>query len=406
MMSAVPIIKEGGDWIGARGVGRDVTELRARESELRRARQSEKLINTVLGIIRNEVDPEQMLATAAAAVIEAVGMEACWVFQRSPGEDFSSKTAGMLNIVPRTAAGMEDAPKSALMRAIVERNLQCKDTNVTMFKHEGWSFLVARSHYGGSINGMLCFVRRIVEDEDKTVQKPNWRRFDHSMIKSVADQLSVVIAQIENQEKLKYLSQTDGLTGLMNRRAFMPEVGRRLAHHARQGRKAAFLFIDLDNFKGINDTDGHARGDEILCAVADLLKINSRESDLPARLGGDEFVLWLEEADEAVATLKANDLIVGCQDIVAITKNKVESEANEAPIGKMEFEHLGMSIGIAIFEPDSKETLDNLVSRADQALYAVKENGKGGYRIATPYDRLATIKDAQNLKGHGDSRND
>lgn len=404
MMSALPIVNDQGMWAGARGVGRDVSELRARETELYRARRSEKLINTVLRIIRNEVDPEQMLATAAAAVIEALGMTSCWIFQRAPGKEFSSKSSSLLNIVPRSAIGLDDAPKSVVMRAIVERNLQCHDANVTVFKHDGWSFLAAKTHYGGEINGMLCFVRKIIVDEDSAEKKPNWSSFDHSMIKSVADQLSVIIAQAEIQEELKRLSQTDGLTGLMNRRAFLPEVLRRLSHHKRQNRKAALLFIDLDNFKGINDTDGHARGDEILRAVAELLNASSRSSDLSARFGGDEFVLWLEEADEAIATLKANDLMDGCQDIVAIAKGKMGDESRTPAQGKMEFQHLGMSIGIAIYDPETKEDLDHLVSRADQALYAVKENGKGGYRLAGNFMGLEPEASEQQPKGRGDSK--
>jgi len=382
MISALPVHGSDGKWTGARGVGRDVTELRAREAELARAQHSKKLINTVLGIIRNEVAPSKMLTTAAAAVIEAIGMTSCWIFQRKFGEDFSGQTASVFNIVPRTSMGMKNAPTTADMRIIIDKNLKNPDANVGVFTKGGWSFLVAKTKYGGQVNGTLCFVRQIVDENAKKRGSLHWNAYEHSMITSVANQLSVVVAQSEHHEELRVLSQTDGLTGLMNRRSFLPETARRLAHHARQKRKAAFLYIDLDNFKGINDNDGHARGDQILKAVSELIKINCRTSDLPARFGGDEFVLWLEEADESIAILKANDLIDGCQDIIAIAKDTPGVEFSSTPSGEMSFKHLGMSIGISVFLPETMETIDQLIARADEALYVAKKGGKGGYRVA------------------------
>jgi|GEM_PF-171969 len=384
LISAVPVNDAQGQWIGARGVGRDVTELRAREAELQRAQRSEKLINTVLGIIRNEVEPSKMLAAAAAAVINAIGMTSCWVYQRKYGEKFSCQTAKTLNIVPRASMGLKNAPTSVQLRAIITKNLTNSDANIGEFTNNGWSFLVARTNYGGHLNGTLCFVRQITSENEKNPEKSNWDAHERKMINRVADQLSVAIAQSEYQDKLKALSQTDGLTGLMNRRSFLPEITRRLAHHERQNRKAALLFIDLDNFKGINDNDGHARGDEILMAVSQLIKVNCRTSDLCARFGGDEFVLWLEEADEPIATLKANDLIDGCQDIIAIAKDSPGINPAPSHSGVISIEHLGMSIGISVFVPGTNETLNQLIARADQALYVAKNADKGGYRLAKP----------------------
>ncbi len=399
MISAVPVHDAQGLWTGARGVGRDVTELRLREAELKRAQQSEKLINTVLGIIRNEVEPSKMLAAAAAAVINAIGMTSCWVFQRKYGEKFSCQTAKTLNIVPRASMGLKNAPTSAQLRAIITKNLTNPEANIGEFTNNGWSFLVARTNYGGQLNGTLCFVRQITGNPEEDPRKSNWDAYERTMISRVADQLSVAIVQSEHQEKLRVLSQTDGLTGLMNRRSFLPEITRRLAHHERQTRKAALLFIDLDNFKGINDTDGHARGDEILLAVSQLLKVNCRTSDLCARFGGDEFVLWLEEADEPIATLKATDLIDGCQDIIAIAKDAPGINPSPSQSGVKSIEHLGMSIGISVFVPGTNETVDQLIARADEALYVAKNGGKGGYRLAGPAAPAASAASDKNDVG-------
>jgi len=404
IISALPVRDAKGKWCGVRGVGRDVTELRAREDELLRARRSEKLINTVLGIIRKEVAPAKMLATAAAAVIDAIGMTSCWIFQRKYGEEFSSQAASVLNIVPRCALGMENAPASADLRAIVAKNMKNTKSHIGVFTKNGWSFLVARTEYAGQTNGTICFVRQIDDKKEVGGEKLNWNAYEHSMIGSVADQLSVVVAQSEQQEEMKVLSQTDGLTGLMNRRSFLPETTRRLAHHARKNRKAAFLYIDLDNFKGINDNDGHARGDQILCAVSELIKANCRLSDLSARFGGDEFVIWLEEADESIAILKANDLIDGCQDIIAIAKDAPSQKIPVVHSGEYKLEHLGMSIGISIFIPGSEESIDQLIARADEALYTAKKGGKGGYRIAKTL--TPKTSDDQDQKGAGGSHDE
>ena len=100
----------------------------------------------------------------------------------------------------------------------------------------------------------------------------------------------------------------DPLTGLANRRAFERELTRALAYVKRHGINAALLYLDLDDFKGINDRHGHSAGDAMLRAVASVLGRHVRESDLVARIGGDEFALLLWQCDEANAAAKAQAL--------------------------------------------------------------------------------------------------
>src|SRR3569832_81410 len=127
------------------------------------------------------------------------------------------------------------------------------------------------------------------------------------------------IARAISAETALTLSQTDPLTGLLNRRGFLAEASRRIARRARQPEPASLLYIDLDNFKLVNDVHGHRAGDEALRRFADILRDNSRSGDLVGRLGGDEFVVWLDGMDESVAEERAAAIIAHCRVLVALS---------------------------------------------------------------------------------------
>ncbi len=182
-----------------------------------------------------------------------------------------------------------------------------------------------------------------------------------------------IVQQLEELElsrrELSDQARHDGLTGLANRRLFAERLAAALAHRRRHGGEVALLFVDLDRFKGINDTQGHEAGDAVLKAVASRLRANTREVDTPARLGGDEFVVLLSgELDTALLSALASKL----------------AQAVSAPVPYGE--HLlqvGCSIGIGRTPVDG-DTADQLLAAADQAMYAVKSMGRNGVRFATP----------------------
>lgn len=162
------------------------------------------------------------------------------------------------------------------------------------------------------------------------------------------------------------LARTDELTGLLNRRAFLDELPRRLGHLRRHNRHAALLYIDLDNFKLLNDLAGHAEGDSLLKSFAYETGRQCRAGDLVARLGGDEFAIWLEEIDRAGALSRARRL------------HRMGAElARRFPLPKA---RLGLSIGIALC--DGAETAEALLGRADEAMYEAKRSGKGQAIVA------------------------
>jgi diguanylate cyclase len=166
------------------------------------------------------------------------------------------------------------------------------------------------------------------------------------------------------QAELEILARTDGLTGLNNRRHFMEQVGHEFRRTQRQERPLSIVMIDLDHFKQVNDTYGHQVGDRVLAGVARVLRDTIRATDLVGRFGGEEFVLALPETDAADAHDLAKRL---CQAV----REWAYEPASELPIL-----HTSCSLGVATWWPGSADSLEEILRRADTALYRAKEQGR------------------------------
>ena len=164
------------------------------------------------------------------------------------------------------------------------------------------------------------------------------------------------------ETELHHQAFHDSLTGLPNRALFVDRLGHALALHARDLRAVSVLFLDLDDFKIINDTLGHAAGDELLTRAADRLLGAVRSGDTVARLGGDEFAILIEDQGDA-----------------SIVAEKISSALQHPfTLGSDRQRTVTASIGVVILEPgDAAVTADVLVTRADTAMYAAKRAGKG-----------------------------
>ncbi len=378
-MTARPLFAQNGEWQGARGIARDVTELKIQQTELKRVQETDDRLSRILGNIRNEVDPQAMLTTAAASVVDVTGFKGCWIFRRKPDRKFAADSATTLHVVPRDIAQQSVAQKGSILQKLVDEAADQPGFEPLDASDEVWHYLAAPARHAGTVFGILCFGRLIgsTPEEGPTGSDTVWGDVDRQFIGHIADQVAIGIAQVEQHEKLQSLASKDPLTGLTNRQTFMTDATRRLAQHRRMQRRAALLFVDVDDFRSINEIEGSRRGDEVLKSVGDLIASRARDSDLPARFGGDEFTLWLEEADETVAMLKAGDLF---EAVTALNKPGDDLGVGDAgpPIG--------FSIGIAVFDPAYPEPLDSLVHRAETALDEARTSGKGGFRIATPIE--------------------
>ena len=171
------------------------------------------------------------------------------------------------------------------------------------------------------------------------------------------------------EAQLVQLANNDPLTGLYNRRRFEEEMERALAQSRRFNARGALMFLDLDQFKDVNDSLGHPAGDQLLLRMAGLLRERLRATDVIARTGGDEFAVLLPHTDVAEAESLAGDLLEAMRG-TTIT-------AGGRQIG------ITASIGIIIF-PDHGTTVSDLLARADLAMYQAKENGRNRYGVFTP----------------------
>ena len=183
-----------------------------------------------------------------------------------------------------------------------------------------------------------------------------------------------VTDQRRASELIKYQATYDALTELPNRRMFMDQLHQSLSRSIRQGHQSAVLFLDLDNFKTINDSLGHPVGDAMLREAALRIKHGVRAEDTVARLGGDEFVVLFSELsrtrDEAVR-------------IVQNLAEKMHKSLAQPYLIENHDLHITPSIGIAVF-PSGTETADDILRQADTAMYQAKEAGRNAIRFFLP----------------------
>ena len=196
------------------------------------------------------------------------------------------------------------------------------------------------------------------------------------------------IAQVQDiterrqfEAKLSHLADHDALTGLFNRRRLEHELDRQVAYTERYRTGAALLMLDLDNFKYVNDTLGHAMGDELIVRVANALRGRLRDTDVIARLGGDEFAIILPETDTAAAQLLATGLLetIAHDGVVLDGRRAIQVSA---------------SIGIAAIEPGVLRTPAELMMNADVAMYDAKDAGRGRYSVHDADDHAGRLTDS------------
>ncbi len=187
---------------------------------------------------------------------------------------------------------------------------------------------------------------------------------------SFADRVAVGLSNAEWEAKLFHQANYDSLTDLPNRLALIEELGRRVARAKRENAHFAVIFIDLDNFKLINDSMGHDRGDQLIVAMGERMKDCLRSDDMIARLGGDEFIIVCSEApDEGWATAWVNEV---ASRVLSVVKRPLMLDEQEVRVEA--------SMGVALFPGDGEDT-GTLMRNADSAMYHAKAKGRGSYQF-------------------------
>jgi diguanylate cyclase (GGDEF)-like protein/PAS domain S-box-containing protein len=178
----------------------------------------------------------------------------------------------------------------------------------------------------------------------------------------------------EVERRLSTLARTDSLTGLANRRYWREEADRRVAEAHIAGRNVGVLFLDLDNFKAVNDSLGHVAGDQLLKLVAQRLRRVVRSSDVIARYGGDEFLILLTDL------ASRGDVAIVARKLIEVVRKKFVLDAGAAVIG--------VSVGAAVFPYDGGDTR-SLLQAADSALYVAKSRGRNRVQFSVPPESSA-----------------
>lgn len=194
---------------------------------------------------------------------------------------------------------------------------------------------------------------------------PEWSK---TILHVFADRISGELERRNSEENIYRLAHYDVLTGLPNRLLFHDRLEQVIAHAARNNQHVALLFLDLDRFKHVNDSIGHAGGDVLLNEVAARLKSCVRKSDTVARTGGDEFIILLSDFGTEKQLLRATS---------ELSDKLVKIIAQPFYIDSMEF-YVSVSIGITVY-PQDGNNIDYLVRNADIAMYHAKEKGRNRY---------------------------
>ncbi len=194
-----------------------------------------------------------------------------------------------------------------------------------------------------------------------STQLSHYAMIDRERMGTVMAYLGAVLTNAFDYSEALIRANVDGMTGLLNHRTYKERAQEALARAVRGERSLVVMLTDIDFFKKVNDTHGHARGDEVLKAVARVLQANVRRTDIAARYGGEEFVIVLEDSELQPAHALAEKIR---NDVAAL-----EFQGADGPF------KVTLSIGIAVFPQDGDKLIE-LAEKADMALYHAKRNGR------------------------------
>jgi diguanylate cyclase (GGDEF)-like protein len=188
-------------------------------------------------------------------------------------------------------------------------------------------------------------------------------------LQMLANHLAVALSNADAVRRLEEMATTDGLTGCLNKRAFLEELDKKLRSAQRFDRPLSLLITDIDHFKNVNDTYGHATGDVVIRELGEILRRVKRETDIVARFGGEEFCVLCEETEAEGGRLLAERV-----------REEVEATVFQTELGKL---RVTASLGLACFPRDAADSAE-LFEAADKALYAAKGGGRN--RVCSALD--------------------
>ncbi len=290
LVTAVPMLDAAREIVGARGVGLDITEQEHRNEATATALRRGEVLDHILWEMRKEVLAPRMMRAVLSAACDALGAQGAAII------DLLDPTAEARLL--HESGEIPPGAGSAVL-ALLE-NEQDSPQDRRLLDDRPLLACPACTRFGERAG--VAFWRG--------TDGRDWDNDDRILASSITAIVRIVLEHEGIQREMARQARTDPLTGLLNRRAFLDELARRIDRLDREGLPGTLMFIDVDNFKILNDRFGHDIGDVTLTAVATVLRNLVRPADLVARLGGDEFALWLDGADELTAAERAEWLRV------------------------------------------------------------------------------------------------
>jgi diguanylate cyclase (GGDEF)-like protein/PAS domain S-box-containing protein len=350
----------GGEVVGLYGIVREVQ----REREIAAAvEQADRFRSLYLIAASSGKTAQQQIEEALALGVELLGVESGIVLRLTEGALVPSYTVGT-GPIDTLGVRLDAAACSQLFGSFDP--VAVDDAERPPWDREPlhsilpWrSFIATTFSIGGTFAGIVIFAAQSVRGE-------LFSNADREFVRLVSAVIGSTIERQTQQERLDMLAFSDTLTGLPNRALLQDRLQQLIADSRRNHESFAVHFLDLDGFKHVNDTAGHADGDKVLREAAQRLKDGLRESDSVARLGGDEFIILQKHVREPREAIALARTLLDLMRLPFLVENGVHV--------------LSASIGISIFPADG-DSANTLIRHADVALYRAKSLGRNGFAL-------------------------
>lgn len=378
--NARAIWNEAGELLGYEGTVEDITVRKQAEQELHQRDSLLQGVAEATNYLLTNTDTAAAITQALAVLGQSAGVDRVYIYENHPHSSTGEPAMSMQYEWVRTSIlpsiqqpHWQDQPYSTFAQSRLYEILaegRSISGRAQDFPPEEQKIL--------QVDGIqsILLVPILIEDQfwgiigfDDCRSERSWSKTEESILIAMAASIGGALKRQQAEATIRYQAFHDLLTGLPNRTLFNDRLPLALANAQRQTGLLAVMFLDLDRFKTINDTLGHAIGDLLLQAVAQRLSTCLREGDTIARWGGDEFTLLLPQIYSPEDAAKA------AQRIIQALKPAFYLEGHEL--------HISSSMGIAIY-PQDGEDAQTLLKNADAALYRVKEQGRNGFQIYTP----------------------
>jgi diguanylate cyclase (GGDEF)-like protein len=339
---------------------------------LRESKEAETALRESEGRFRNlarfgqsavvKSEPAELVARAASAIFDALSPDAVAYVDADPG----TSQLVVRTVVARGASGLQPesircADDHPIMQVMQSGRLMLRESAELPFP---WARDLRRAalvpvRTDDKVCGVLCICCK---------HMASFGAEEINFLQATSSVLSTALQRIESEARLAYLAQFDPLTDLPNRALLADRFSQMIVQAKRRDSPLAVLFIDLDEFKAVNDTLGHAGGDGLLKHIATRLQSAVRTGDTVARISGDEFVIVLNEL------VRPEDAALIAQKIIDGLATPVEVDGKEV--------FVTASVGIAAFPTDGTDA-ETLIGAADAAMYRAKQAGRNVYQFFT-----------------------